>query len=314
MPPYVPYVGLSRSQSLRIGRGPGNKLVTQMNMGDIPTNPQSGWLNSLFYADLGDPNVRRDLQHHSTLGALDSVGTSSTTVYSDLFRADGLTLTPSGSNMTVAVAAGTLKSRFYGSILSVAAQTVTLNAAPALGNRLDYIVVNPAGVVSVISGPADSVAPTYEVWSVTAGAASAGSFQVQFQYNGFLFTSAAIAYNALGSAVATAIQNATGGPGSATFANLVGGTGGITGGGTALPGGPATVTFSAGVEGPVIPLAVDNQALTGGTGAVTRTTVGVGSQSPFPSGNVLVLGAFVVAAGNANAAAASALSNVTLTS
>lgn len=311
MPPFLPLVGLSRSQDVRIGRGPGNTVVSQMNMGDEATNPQKGGIFSTFYADLGQAHVRKDLQRHAAIGAFETVGVASNTVYSDLFSVDsGFALTPSASNLTVAVGAGHIASRFYGTKLAVSGATVTLTA-PSFGGQMNYIYVGPNGSIGVWAGVPDLAAPTYEAWSFTAGAATLGTFTVQFLWNGFIFTTAGIAYNATGAAVATAITGATGGPNNATFGDTSAGT--VTGGGTALPTGPATAVFSAGAEGPVVPLFVDSSGLTGGTAALTRTTVGVGAQSPFPSGNALVLGGYYVPAGTTAASAATALTSVTLT-
>lgn len=309
MPPYVPYIGLSRSQNIRLGRGPGNSLATEFNSGDTPTVPQTGALSTLFYADLGNSWVRKDLQHHSTLGAIDSVGSASNTTYTDLFKVDGLALTPSGSNMTVAVAAGNIQSRFYGSRLPVAAQTVTLANAPAFGGQTNYLYVNPAGMVNVYAGNTDAAAPTYEVWtvSVTGSVGASGTIGFQFQWNGITFTgSASFTTSSMTAAtLATAIGAATGGPGQggSTFAQLAAAP---TGSGGPLPGTPAVITFTGAAEGPVVPSFFDVSAI-GGTGVVSVTrTVGTGAATTIPSGNALVLGGYYVPAGTTNAAAATA--------
>jgi hypothetical protein len=86
-------------------------------------------------------------------------------------------------------------------------------------------------------------------------------------FTGAAFTTAAIAYNAAASAVATAVSNALG---------ITGAT--VTGGGGALPGPAVTLTFSGALAGMPVPLlALGTNALTGGTtptAAVVHTTIG----------------------------------------
>lgn len=313
MPPYLPLLSLNRSQSTRIGKGPGNAVPNEFNMGDIPTNPDNGALFCLFYADLGQGNIRRDLQRHDAIGGVETIGAASLQTYSDLYISSGLALTPSGSNYTIAVGAGSIRSRFYGSLLPVAAQTVTLPSPPTVGGRADYVVVNNAGVASVVSGNADPVAPTYEVWTLTS-TATGGTFGIQFQYNGFLFTATGIAYNVVNAALLTALTGATGGPGTQTFGNMTGGATIAVIGGGPLPA-TTTVTFQGLAEGPIVPV-LDTSALTGGTMTVTRTTPGVGAQTPVPAGTVAVLGAYYSISSTANAAAATSLgaTNFRLTS
>lgn len=162
MAPFLPVLALSRSQNIRIGRSPNAVKVPELALGDAAgTNPQSGALAVPAYIDLGDGQSRRDLQHHMAIGALLTVGSISDTVTSDLFFASGVTPTASATNMTVSVSAGDLESRTYGNTLAVGAQTVTLANADATNPRIDRLVVDEAGTVSVIEGTpaATPVAP-----------------------------------------------------------------------------------------------------------------------------------------------------------
>jgi hypothetical protein len=98
------------------------------------------------------------------------------------------------------------------------------------------------------------------------GTITAGTFTLSGTnpITGATFTTAAIAYNAAASAVATAVSTALG---------VTGAT--VTGGGGALPGADTTLTFSGTLAGMPIPLLTANNAgLTGGTLAVAHTTVG----------------------------------------
>ena len=124
--------------------------------------------------------------------------------------------------------------------------------------------------------------------SVTATGATAGNFKLSFLYNGFLYTTGNIAFNATGANIATAILAATGGPNNAALSTVLPAAS-ITGGGTALPGGPATVTASGAAEGRIQPKLVNNVGLTGGSAVVTETTQGSGATTPYPSGNTLTL-------------------------
>ncbi len=282
MPPYIPLLSISRSQSIRIGRGPGNSVVNELNLGDIATNPHTGALISLFYADLGNPNVRKDYQHHAAMGAVESIGNASLTTSSDLFRVSGLAVT-AGTGFGINVAAGLIQSRFYGGQLATALQTVT-PAPPSTSDRTDLVVLNNAGVASVVAGVAGGV-PTYEVDSVvTSGVPTGGTFTLQFTYDGNTYTTAPIAFNASAAAVASALAAATGGP-------ALPGT--LTGSGGPLPTA-VTITASGAFEGPITGQIGNGAGLTGGTApavAFTRTTQGTGgSPAPtFPAGNTMTL-------------------------
>lgn len=277
--PYLPIISISRSQSTRIGRGPGNSVPNEIDLGDLTINPQTGGLITLFYANLGDPNVRRDYQHHSAIGALDSIGTASLSVTSDLFAAAGLAVT-AGTGFAVNVAAGTLQARFYGGQLAVGAQVVT-PGAPSATDRTDLVIINNLGVVSVVAGLLSGV-PVYEIDTLTS-TNTAGTFGLEFTYNGSNYTTATnLAFNSTAAAVAAAVNAATGGPRlPATFT----GTGGPLG--TAA----VTLTASSALEGPLTNQAIIPNALTGGAASFVRTTQGSGGgQAPVPpGGNVMAL-------------------------
>lgn len=297
MPPFLPVMSLSRSQSTRLGRGPGSQLVPELNSGDTPTNVETGGLIGPFYADLGNPLTRRDFQHHATLGALVTMGVPSNTVYTDLFAQSGLVVS-AGSGFALNVAAGVLQSRFSGAQLVVPATVLTPAAPPAFGNRDDLVVVNSSGVVSIITGQADVVAPVYEVDTLTStGGATGGTVNIAFNYNGIWFQATGITFSATAAAVATAMLAATGGPNNETLAQFAPGAT-ITGSGGALGTAPVVLTTGGGLEGPITNLQVTN-LLTGGTPVVTfvRTTPGVGASSPSINGSYLILASVNVPTG-----------------
>jgi len=114
---------------------------------------------------------------------------------------------------------------------------------------------------------------TYEVDSVALGAATAGTFVLSFLWNGNIYTTAAIAFNATAAAVASAVLAATGGPALPA--------GGVVGSAGPLPAA-TTLTFAAGMAGPVTNQTITGTGLTGGTPTFTRTTPGVGGRYVHP--------------------------------
>lgn len=284
MPPYLPIVSLSRSQAVRIGRN-NYSVPNQLKQATDAsvTNPQTKALFTLFYANLGDGQVRRDIQHHTTLGAILPMGSPSLSVWCDLFKVSGLAVT-AGSGFALSVATGVIQSRFYGSPaqLTVSAGSLT-PAAPSAFDRVDQVTVTPAGALVLIPGTSAKAAATYEVDSVvTSGVPTGGTFVLSFVYNGFTYTTAAIAYNAAASAVASAVLAATGGPTLSTT---------LTGSGGALPTA-VTLTASGSLEGPITNQIFNGAALTGGTapsGTFTTTTAGVGAVPKIPGGLALPL-------------------------
>lgn len=314
MPPFVPYLSVSRSQSVRLGRGPGNQNVAELNSGDTPTNPQTGALIGPFYADLGNNLVRRDVQRHQAIGALVSVGNVSNTVYTDLFAPSGLVVT-AGTGFALNVSAGVIQSRYSGAQLAVPATTLTPLAPPLFGNRDDIVVVGPNGAVSLVAGQADLVAPTYEVDALTAtGGATGGTINIGFNYNGYWFQATGIGFAATAAAVGTAMLGATGGPNNETLAQFAPGAT-VTGAGGPLGTAPVTLTAGGGLEGPITNLQATN-LLTGGTPVVTftRTTPGVGASSPSNNGSYLILASVNVPAGAGSSAAYTITTNAKLTS
>lgn len=156
MPPYLPVLGLSRSQNIRLGRGPGNKLVRQF--GTYGTS-QLGSAPVPFYADLGDPLVRQDLSHHTTLGAIIAVGPL-TNNSSDWDVVTGGTVTP-GTGLSVNVAAGTLVQRSTGNRVNFPGATNLATAAPGgAGTDWTYLIVVTDVANGVTSAVAGVAAPT----------------------------------------------------------------------------------------------------------------------------------------------------------
>lgn len=304
MPPYQPVLSVSRSQSMRIGRGPGSSVVPEINSGDTLIHPDTGALQGPLYVDLGNPFARRDYQHHQAVGGMVDVPIFSSTAanqnplttYTDLFSPiAGLALS-NGAGFGINVSAGIIQSRYTGGQIVIPATTVTPAAPPVAGGRIDSVVISSSGVVSVVTGAADTVAPTYDVWTLaTTGAGT--SFKLQWTYDGFIFTTAAITATGTTASVATAIQGATGGPGNnaSTFLAAANGTGLLaplaaiaTTGAGPLGSGTVTITASGMLEGP-IPFAVVSNI--GVVVTLTHTTVGVGAAvPPIPSGDSLILG------------------------
>jgi hypothetical protein len=242
MPPYAPLVSLNRSQNVRIGRGLGNSVPNEFDMGDETFNPQNDRLFHAFYADLGQGAVRRDIQRHTSLGSIYPVSGLTSSKWSDLYSSVSSPVS-AGTGLTVNVSALTLTSRLFATSLAVAATTGL--SIPVLGGNAYYLVyVDGNGVVGAGPGAqAPSTGSIAEVDSVaTTGTPTGGTFTLSFVYNGFNYTTATIAYNAIATAVASAVSAAT-----------------STNGGPALPGsftgtaGPlptaVTLTASATLQG-----------------------------------------------------------------
>lgn len=289
MAPFLAVVGFSRSMSIRLGKGPGNSVVQQIGMGDLPINPQTGGLNVLFYANLGDPNVRKDYQHHAAIGAIDSVGvlqTSPTGNTSDLFMTSGGFAVTAGSGLSVNVALGVLHGRTFGGVLDVPAVTnLALQTPNTTLGRIDVIAVDNTGrVFSAAGTPAP--AQVFEVDTLTLTGATGGTLSLTGAYNGVPFTVSGLSVTATAAQVATAVLAATG------LASGIAGTGG------ALGTGAVTLTASGIATGTFSNLAVNTSAATGApVASYVQTTAGVlGPQAPVVSGNSNGIATVVVAA------------------
>jgi hypothetical protein len=279
---YLPVVSLSRSQSVRLGRGMGNSVVNELNMGDLAVNPQTGALITLYYANLNDPWVRKDFQHHSTLGAIVAAGPLTTAHTSDLFAQTAAPTVAAGTGLSVTVPSFVLVGRTFGGVITVPTQTSLVVQPNTSGaTRTDAVVVNNAGQVEVITGTPNE-AGTSEVDTVTVtGAPTGGNFTLAGTYDGVPFVTAPLAYNATATTVADAVADA------ANYNSTTTASGGP------LPGTAAVLTT------PGIALSGLSAAgsFTGGTTpAVTyvQTTPGAVA-SPTVGGNVQVLATFVVA-------------------
>lgn len=261
-----------------------------------------------YYANLGSGVTRRDIQHHTSIGALIPVGAATNSVWSDVFKVSGLAVT-AGTGFAVNVAAGVIQSRFYGATaqLAASAQVVT-PGAPSAFDRTDQVIISSAGVVSVVPGRAATATAIYEVDSVvTSGVPTGGTFALSFMYAGFTYTTAGIAFNASAATVATAVLAATGGP--ALPATSIAGTGG------ALPTA-VTLTTSGALQGPITNQVFNGNLLTGGTapsGTFTATTAGVGATAPQPNGGFLPL-AHVYIPSTATTSANYTITTIALTS
>lgn len=280
---YLPVVSLNRSQSVRLGRGVGSSVPAPLPQGDLAINPQTGALNTLFYANLNDPLVRRDLSHHTTLGSVLAAGGLTTSATSDLFARSAPTVS-AGTGLTVNVTAFELVGRTFGGVITVPAQSNLPVAANTSGSsRTDAVIVNNAGVVSVVTG-APNEAGVSEVDTVTVtGTPTGGSFTLSGTYDGVPFVTAAIPYNATAQAVADAVE------GAANFPNK------ITAAGGALPGAAVTLT----TPGITLSGLSATGSFTGGTTpgvTFVQTTAGV-VPAPTIGGNSQVIATFTVANG-----------------
>jgi hypothetical protein len=278
---------------------------------DQPIGLQSGSLLGPFYADLSNPRVRRDIQRHSAIGGLVAVGNPSTTTYTDLFAAGGAPSVAAGTGWALTVPQFVLQSRYTGAQIVVPAASVTIPGAPVYGTRIDNVVAAPNSAVSIVPGPADlAVSPTFEVATVaTTGVPTGGSFRLSFDFNGFWYQTANIAYSAAASAVASAVLAAVGGPEGAALSALVP-SGTLTGSGGPLTTGTVTLTAGGGLEGNIYNLQVVSNLLTGGTAPsanVVTTTAGSGVSPQVIGANYLIL-ATVATPSTATSAANSTIS------
>jgi hypothetical protein len=294
---YLPVVAFSRSMSLRLGRGAGSSVVPQLGMGDLPINVQTGALNILFYANLSDPNVRKDYQHHAAIGAIDSVGSLSTTVTSDMFAKSGI-VASAGTGLAVNTTAGVLVGRTFGGAIDVAAVTgvagtgpLAVPAASTTQPRIDAVYINASGGLAIAQG-ANAPTQVYEVDSVaTTGAPTGGSILLTFTYNGQTFTTNPatnpISNVATAANIAAAVQAAGNLPGT------------LTGTGGPLGTGAVTLTASGALTGTFSNFVVTN-LLTGGTNPAatyTQTTAGVqGPVAPTVGGACQVVATYSVLA------------------
>jgi hypothetical protein len=302
---YIPIVSLNRSQEVTIGGASPDAL------GRTSQGNQS--LFHALHANLGRATTRRDLQRHSAIGSYIEVG-NVTSKWSDLIASTN-SIVSAGSGLTINTAAFTLSSRLFTdqASLAVAATTNTL-AVPALStNDVIYSVrVKSDGTFVVVPGPASNGSPVYEVDTVAiTGTPTGGTFTLSFTYNGYNYTTATIAYNAVASAVASAILAATA---NGSYLALPAST--VTGSGSALPAGPVTLTASGLLEGPITNQSINVSGLTGGTnvaGSFVQTTAGVGAGLlPF-GGNSLPV-AYVLIPSGATSVSSGNIQNIALTS
>lgn len=322
MPPFLPLMSLNRSQNVRLGRGPGNNVPPAF------TGGTSNVPRYAFYADLGDPEVRRDYQRHSAIGSLADIGATSNTVWSDFYKGfggTGLVVTAGStyfwnvSPQQVSLNAPNITSRTYGNTTTVSqvdgtafgsgASSVSSKPAAATGlDRWDLIYVDGrTGRLAVQTGPTTTVAAVQQVTTITpVGVPAAGTaIKIGFTWNGFNYTTTSFAYNVSNANLATAFAGATGGPKIPT-ASVVASSG-------PLPLA-TTITFAKWM-GPVTNISVvdygsDFTASTGFTFATT--TLGSGAQSPRYGGSNFPLASAFVPGAAANTAAYVPLTAYTL--
>lgn len=138
---YLPVRALTRSQAVRIAK---QKLST----------------STTTYVNIEDGTTKKDLVHHSAIGALQVVGPL-TASNEDWVVNTGATTTV--SLLKITVAAGEIKQRSTGTYVAVAGGETTLSAASETQDRTDLIWVDHTGTVGHTSGtPAakgTSVAP-----------------------------------------------------------------------------------------------------------------------------------------------------------
>lgn len=141
MPPFVNVRGLQRT-AVRVG-------------GQRVTNKATVTL------DLGDPEVRKSVAHHSAIGQLVVFGERlpANTAVTVITQGGVVTETAGATARGLDVSAGTLKVA-AGTTQAIAAQTVAFGAADATNPRVDLVVVTDAtGVASVVAGTARATGP-----------------------------------------------------------------------------------------------------------------------------------------------------------
>lgn len=299
MAPFLPVLNMNRSQSIRLGRGPGN-AVPPLNLGNVQT-PTSVKLRCVHYADMGQPEVRRDYQRHSAIGAVDSAGNLTQYPWSDLYAASSVNVSSSGT-LKLTTPSVILRSRAFfpaggGEQLSVTGTTdqFTLGAGglqgpPAAGTRVDCVWVDSNGKYGVSQGTPVTV---NDVWTIT-GSSVSGTWDMAFEYGGYTYvTAGTISATATAAALLTGFLTAAITTGSNPKRLLPVKTGDFTTSGGAIGTAPVVLTSTVGNISN-LRLAPGSSAVTGLT--FTHTTVGVGGGISFP-GNALPLALVAVPAG-----------------
>lgn len=149
MPQYLPIRAFNRSQQVRIGK---QKVLP----------------NATTFVDIDDPVSRKELGHHSTLGAVFVVGPLSAS-NADVVVQSGASTDEGAANndMVVRTYAGTIRNRQTGATVSVPQTDTTIAAADGTNPRNDVIQVNTTtGAVTKVTGT-PAAAPTTP--AVTAG-------------------------------------------------------------------------------------------------------------------------------------------------
>lgn len=238
--------GLDRSAGAVIGTGSGQDMI---NRGfRIPSGQGqeylSGYKASEIVGTVGAPNaaVKYTAKSGGAWGnnvkVVQNAPSGSSTVISTAYAATTgyptVTITPSTTDTAATLVA-------------------KVNADPMASQYVVASLVGTGASAPVASADANAVITIAQATGTSTG----GTFTLTFPGLG---TTSAIAYNATGATVATAVQT------------LLGGT--VTGSATTLPAS-TTLTFSGSLAATPIPApSVDNSANTGGTYSATVTTYG----------------------------------------
>lgn len=181
--------------------------------------------------------------------------------------------TPTGTSIGIAVAYNSTAP--YVTITVTPAATGALAHAADTANAVNQHAVASQYVIASLPGTGASVAvasaDTNAVVSIAqaTGTSTGGTFTLTFPGYG---TTAAIAYNATGATVATAVALVTGGT--------------VTGSGTTLPA-TTTLTFTGTLaKTPLAPVVVNNALNVGGTYSTTQTTWGLAAAGTLNAGTV----------------------------
>jgi hypothetical protein len=166
MPPFIPVLAISRSQNIRIGNAQGGATGNR-KVGQIQ-DTVAGVTPVPFYVDLGDGPSRRDLAHHSALGAIIIIGALSATGTDFTLTSGGVV--SAGTGMTVNVTAGVLtQSSPYGS------QTVTTLAATGLLTPAPTVTAGTSIAYQVVAQDAAAGADAGDVFIIAGAPATTGT-------------------------------------------------------------------------------------------------------------------------------------------
>lgn len=133
MATWIKVRAISRSQQIRIGK-------TRVERG------------TTVAVDLEDGKTRRDLERHQALGAVITVAGITATAGDAVVSGAVVDEGTNAADMAIRVTAGVLRKQSDGSEVTIAAATPSVTAADATNPRIDNVVTNLSGTVSIVAG------------------------------------------------------------------------------------------------------------------------------------------------------------------